>query len=192
MRGAIGHLNWINLDRLSMTKGASIGSYNRIKGKFSLIMKKEARIGNHDIIAGDAKYEPVSLVMEEKSRIVGSHYINMCSNISIGVFTTIAGGGTQIWTHSFFYTSDFKSYRVDGEVHIGDFCYIGSGCIICPNVRIADHVIVGAGSNIATNLDKSGLYVSQPLRYKEYDVNESLNKLGAEVFPGIYKKQEKR
>lgn len=174
-----------------MEKYAQIGHFNRIRGRFNIVMRKHAVIYNHNVIATARKdnYEPVYFTMHERSHITASHHIDMTSSFSLGAFSTIAGCGTQIWTHSYFHLKTGEVVRVDGSVRIQDNCYIGSGSIICPNVVIVNGVSVGAGTNVSKSLTKQGLYVSQSLRFVEFDPDEKISSMkDKQVLPYIYKK----
>ncbi len=86
--------------------------------------------------------------------------------MDIGDFSTLAGIGTQIWTHGYIHeTKGIGRYRIDGRIVIGNNVYIGAGSIISMGVRVADGVIIGAGSTVARDLKEPGLYVSAALRY---------------------------
>lgn len=43
---------------------------------------------------------------------------------------------------------------MDGEIKIGDNCYIGSRCIFMPGVKVCNDIIVGAGSCVSKSLTK--------------------------------------
>lgn len=174
-----------------MGKNARIGHFNRIRDRFCVVMQEYAVIDNHNVIATVRKdfYESVCFTMHERSHITASHHIDMTSSFSLGAFSTIAGCGTQIWTHSYFHLKTGKAVRVDGSVRIHDGCYIGSGSIICPNVEIVNGVSVGAGTSVSKSLTKRGLYVSQPLRFVEFDPDERISIMkDKQVLPYIYKK----
>ena len=102
----------------------------------------------------------------------------MTDDITILDNTILAGLETNIWTHSF-YVSKSSGYvaRIDKSVIIGRNCYIGSRCTILPGVRISDGVTVGAHVCVSKDLDKSGLYVSQPCRFINFDSDEKISSL---------------
>ncbi len=117
------------------------------------------------------------LVVGEGSSIINGHLLDMTDSIFIGNNTTLAGTSTQIWTHSFF-KSPNGPQRLDSPVVIGDNCYIGARSCIMPGITIVDNVIVGAQTCVHKNLDKAGMYMSQPIRYVEYNAEERLKVLG--------------
>lgn len=70
---------------------------------------------------------------------------------------------------------------MDGEIKIGDNCYIGSRCIFMPGVKVCNDVIVGAGSCVSKSLTKKGVYVNQPLRHLPIHADEAIKKFGAPI-----------
>jgi len=51
-----------------------------------------------------------------------------------------------------------------GEITVGNHVSIGTNATILP-VRIADHVVIGAGSVVTKDITKSGIYAGNPARY---------------------------
>ena len=51
-----------------------------------------------------------------------------------------------------------------GRVRVGDFCFIGAGATVIPDVQIGDNVIIGAGSTVIENLPSGGIYAGVPAR----------------------------
>ena len=58
-----------------------------------------------------------------------------------------AGGNQELWK----------------ETHIGNHVSIGSNATILP-VRIADHVVIGAGTVVTKDLLEAGIYAGNPAR----------------------------
>lgn len=70
-------------------------------------------------------------------------------------------------------TMIFPGTLLAGGTVIGNNCYIWQGVITRSNISICDNVIVGAGSLVLKDIDKSGVYIGRPAKYiKEY--NEEL------------------
>lgn len=56
-----------------------------------------------------------------------------------------------------------------GGTKVGKNCYIWQGVITRSNISICDNVIIGAGSLVLKDINKSGVYVGTPAKYiKEY------------------------
>lgn len=165
----IGHFNFILLRRLVMRHGAYFGRANLVHGPISIALATRAAIGNKNKIVrgpiGLVTSGPALLRLGELSKITADHRIDCTASLWVGDFSTIAGTGTQIWTHG--YVHDMQGpgrYRVDGCVVIGSNVYVGSSCILTTGVHIADGIIVGAGTTVARSLTEPGMYVSAGLR----------------------------
>ena len=153
-------------------------------------MGEQTRIDNQNKISGPKNYKefvPV-FTMKDRATMVVKHTLDITDDLTIGYHTTLAGVGTQIWTHAF-YKAATRSAKVLGKVEIGSNCYIGAGVVICAGVKIADNVAVGANATVSKDLTKAGLYVSQPLRYIEYDAEKKIESLGEPTEDGVYRKK---
>jgi acetyltransferase-like isoleucine patch superfamily enzyme len=99
-------------------------------------------------------------------------------NVSIGDYSIFAGADTQVWTHGYVHEKvGAGRFRVDGEIIIGNNVYIGLRCVFNPGVKIADGVTIGSNSTISKSITKPDLYVSQPLRYVDYNHDAIRNRL---------------
>lgn len=158
----------IDVDRLDLQPGSRIGHLNVVKGSMGLRLAPNAAIGHMNLILrsrieGNSDAE---LFIGEWSKITGSHRVDLTRSISIGAYSTLAGHGSQMWTHGYVHElQGIKRYRLDGEIRIGSNVSIGSGCIISMGVTIGDGVLIGAGAVIAKDLIEQGLYVSAGLRH---------------------------
>lgn len=185
----IGHLNFVRVNSFYLGPGGGIKYFNMIKGKIDVVLEFGCSIHSFNKVSGWSVYKPNYFVVGKNSQIVLRHLFNVSDSIEIGESTCLAGAGTQIWTHSYLFGKE-KHIRVDGSVKIGSNCYIGSRVVICPGVTITDNVMIGANTTISKDIEKPGLYVSQPIRYIEYDPDEQIKALGDEVSPGICRKTE--
>ena len=69
--------------------------------------------------------------------------IDCTDSVELGRFATFAGFRSQILTHSI----DLKLNRQRARpVRIGEYCFIGTGCILLPGTDIAGRIIVAAGT----------------------------------------------
>lgn len=65
---------------------------------------------------------------------------------------------------------EFEFPTVYGAIEIGSHVFIGSRCVILPNTKIEDHVIIGAGSVVTGKLAAGGVYAGVPAkRIGEFD-----------------------
>jgi acetyltransferase-like isoleucine patch superfamily enzyme len=164
----IGHFNGIRARRLVMRRGAYVGRSNLVHGPMSIDLGPRAAIGNRNKLLRGPRgvtYGPALVRLGELAKITADHRLDCTCSILFGAFSTLAGTGSQLWTHGYVHDeSDEGRYRVDGRIVIGKNVYIGSGTIITAGVRIADASIIGAGSTVARSLSEPGIYVSAGLR----------------------------
>ncbi|MCB2078725.1 MAG: hypothetical protein KDE55_13635 [Novosphingobium sp.] len=163
----IGHLNWIRVNGLELSERAYIGHFNQISGSLVARLDVNAGIGNSNGISRSMANDgsPSLLKLGVWSKITASHKVNMADDVIIGDYSTIAGSGSQIWTHGYVHAEQgIDRYRIDGPVEIGNNVYVGSMCFVSMGVRIANGVIVGGGTSVAKDLLEPGLYVSSPIR----------------------------
>ena len=151
---AISNLTFINqIDLVHLKPYAMIGRRNWITG-----------IGTHS--KASFKHEEnrrSELIIGEHSRIVDRHIIDCNGGVYIGSFCTIAGNRSQILTHSI----DVKSSTQRAKpVKIGDYCFIGTGCIILMDTVIPSFSILAAGSVLTKAFtEECALYGGSPARF---------------------------
>lgn len=178
---SIGHFNYIKITELHLEEKAFIKNLNYFKGPFTISLHHSSGISNKNKIRRAYKpitYGKASLIINENSYIVSNHFIDLTCSISIGKNSIIAGIGSQMWTHGYYHTNIGKDrVRIDGQIHIGDNVYVGSSCIFNPGVKVANAIHIGGGSVISKNLDKSGMYVRQPLRHINNDIDNVKSRL---------------
>jgi len=165
----IGQFNVLRLRRLVMRTGAYFGRMNLVHGPLSISMAERSAIGNNNKVVRAAintiTIGPALLRLGELTKITAGHRIDCTSSVYIGNFSTIAGIATEIWTHGYVHAEHGPGrYRVDGNVSIGCNVYVGSSSCITAGVQIADGIIVGARTTVATNLLEPGMYVSAGIR----------------------------
>ncbi len=113
------------------------------------------------------------LVMGESSGITSRHFIDCNGGVYVGAFTTVAGIRSQILTHSI---DVYKNRQDANPVHIGKYCFIGTGCILLPGSAIPDYSILAGGSVLTKAHNESGcLYAGNPAKkIKNIDINNTL------------------
>lgn len=161
-------LSWIDVDALEMADGAIIGHGNQIRGPFSIMMDSNAKLGHFNTVSRarlGISVGAATLTMGIWSAVTARHRLDLCQSIHIGHYSTVAGTGSQLWTHGYVHEREgLGRYRIDGAIEIGDNVYVGTMCFISMGVRIASGAIIGGGSAIAKDIAEPGLYVSSPLR----------------------------
>jgi len=189
---SIGHANFIKLEGLFLDEDAYIRNLNQISGPLMVSLQKRAAIGNGNKIVraiNSVSWGKAVLKLGELSKITSNHSIDCMRSVVFGDFSTLAGYGSQIWTHG--YVHKYKGadrYRVDGSIDIGNNVYIGSGSIINPGIKIANSITVGSNSSVSKNLLKPGLYVNQSLRYLEFDYQKNIKKYPLIKVPSLTEK----
>ena len=192
----IGHLNLILNDCVQLKNNCKVGYFNILKGPFHLLLENKASLGNKNYITrakNGISYGKSMLHLGELTKITVGHHIDLTKSIIFGDFSILAGIRSQLWTHGYYHADTGKDrIRIDGEIHIGDNVYIGSSCIFNPGVKVANAIHIGGGSVISKNLDESGMYVGQGLRFIENDIDSIKNKLtkvaDKNLIEEIYKK----
>lgn len=185
----IGHFNFINIQTVNFSSGAYIGHLNIIKGPFCLKFAKRGSVGNSNIISRakiGITYNKAVLTIGELSKITARHSIDLTRSITIGDYSTIAGAGSQVWTHGYIHASSGPGrIRIDGEIKINNNVYIGSQCILNAGVTINSAITVGSNSTISKDLKESGMYVGQKLRFLEKDIEDVKSVLSKVDLPYI-------
>ena len=87
----------------------------------------------------------------EDTRIGPKHSFDVVGSLTIGDRTTVAGQGSQFWTHG----AGVK----DRNIAIGDDCYIGSGVLFSPGSSIHNKTIVALGSVVAGAFPEDNLLI---------------------------------
>lgn len=168
-------LTWIFVDNLSMEKGSRIGHLTVIKGIHNIQLSEFSRIGNLNWISGfplnDGSHHfqhqcgsrVPELILGEHTAITNRHLLDCTNRVEIKKYTTFAGFKSTVLTHSI----DLKENRQSSKpITIGEYCFIGTGCILLGGAIIPDNCIVAAGSTINKNLDnKFSLYGGSPAKY---------------------------
>ena len=158
-----------------MGKGARIGHLTVCRDLRAVEIGDHGRIGNMNWITGNRdnppprarsnnKAEPI-LRIGTHSAITHRHYIDCSDRIEIGDFTTVAGARSQFLTHSI----DLEVCRQQAEpIRIGDYCFIGTGCIVLSGAKLPDFSVLAAGSVLRENMSQPWmLYAGVPAKAKK-------------------------
>ncbi|APY08484.1 hypothetical protein BWZ20_09310 [Winogradskyella sp. J14-2] len=178
---SIGHFNFIANKLVRLEKKAFIKNFNYFRGPFDVYIGNESGISNNNKFRR-AKY-PISvgdssLQLGKNSFIVSGHFVDLTRAVSFGDNSILAGIRSQIWTHGYYHANDGSDrVRIDGDVVIGNNVYIGSSCIFNPGIKVLDAIHIGAGSVISKNLEESGMYVGQGLRFVSKNIDDIKSKL---------------
>lgn len=150
----IGHLNVaIHLQKIQMDKNCSISQKNWITG-FPLSNKSNFQ---------DFPDRRPYLIMKEDSSITKQHHIDCTDMVVVGEFTTIAGYGTQILSHSF---SLEKNSQACAPIQIGHHCWVGTRSVILPGAVLPPQSVLGAGAVLKKKFTESFvLYGGVPAKF---------------------------
>lgn len=159
--------------KLTMDKNSKIGHFSVIKGVAEVALGESASIGNLNWISGfplntdslhfsDQLDRRPKLKLGMHSAITNRHLIDCTDSVIIGCFSTFAGFRSQILTHS---VSISEARQRSGPVTIGDYTFVGTGCIFLPNASLPSFSVLAAGSvlNKAYH-DQYWLYAGSPAR----------------------------
>lgn len=155
-------LAWIFPDRLIMEAHTSIGHLTVCKSISLLHLREYALIGRGNWITGfplprrqsavatapsphfaSEKERRPELIVGEHSAITHRHLIDCTNTITIGKFTTIAGFQSQMLTHRI----DLELNRqVSAPVRVGDYCFLGTNCVLLGGSVLPDYCVLGAKS----------------------------------------------
>lgn len=173
--------NVIRCRRLIMRRRSYLDRFNRVSGPLTVALAETAALGRANVVyraPHPTSIGPAMLRLGRLSKITSSHLIDCTCTISIGDYSTIAGAGSQLWTHGYKHASQGPGrYRIDGRIDIGDNVYIGSASVLNAGLQIADRVTVGSHSSVSKTLSTPGVYVSQQLRHLELQDDEPSTKL---------------
>lgn len=131
------------IDRLAMGDGSGMGSFHLITGISSLNKNHFKHIENRKC----------EMVLGRCVGVPSRKFFDCNGGIYIDDYTTIAGQWTQFLTHSI----DIYNSRQDAKpIHIGKYCFIGTGCIVLPGAELPDYCVLGAGSVLNKKQTDSG------------------------------------
>lgn len=194
----IGNFNIIILNRLLLSEKSFIKKYNKIVGRsLEILIYSNGSIGSRNKISRSdppISYGTATLKIDTWGQIVHGCMLDCTRSIFIGSFTTVGGSDTQFWTHGYYHGENgIERIRIDGEIYIGNNVYVGTRCTFMPGVKIANAVHIGANCCISKSLEKPGMYVSQPLRFIDNNIDKLRNKLdkveGFDICEEVYEKK---
>ncbi len=166
-------LAWVRPQRLVMEEGTYIGDLTICKNLDLIHLKAHSRIGRGNWITGfppghpkhfahEAERRP-ELILGEHSAVTNRHLIDCTARVTVGKFATFAGFQSQILTHSI----DLQTNRQSSApVSIGDYCFVGTNCVILGGAVLPDFCVLAAKSQLATKLtEQCALYSGVPARF---------------------------
>lgn len=176
-------LSIIAVDNLKLGSNARIGHLNLFKGLVQIEIGDHSSIGNLNWFTGfplHHKSEHFSQCTERKpsitlgqhTAITNRHLIDCTDSFTLGNFTTFAGFRSQVLTHSI----DLKTNRQSAKsVEIGDYCFIGTNCVLLPGAKLPSFSVLSANSLLVQGefSEEYCLYAGVPAkRVKSLDKSE--------------------
>ena len=142
----------IHLDSIELGDYSTIGRSNWITG----------HPANSDRHFTHQKDRRPQLVVGEHTAITKRHYLDCTHEIRIGKFTTIAGHHSELLTHSIDVIANRQSSR---PIEIGDYCFIGTRCVILGGARLPERSVLAAGAVLTKPFtDSLSVYGGVPAR----------------------------
>ena len=166
-------LAWVYPKNLRMGKETRIDHFTVAVHIDSIELGDHATIGRSNWITGHPagsnrhfthqKERRPQLIVGEHSAITKHHYLDCTNTIRIGKFTTVAGHQSEMLTHSI----DIVAGRQDSKpIEIGDYCFVGTRCIILGGGRLPSQSVLAAGAVLTKAFDKSfSVYGGVPAGY---------------------------
>ena len=165
-------LSWVFPSKLTMEAHSRIGNLNVCKGLALLHLGEYASINNGNWITGfplgSSRHfahqtdRVPELVIGRHTAITNRHLLDCTNRVTLGAFTTFAGFDSQILTHSI----DLRECRQSSApVTIGDYCFIGTNCVLLGGSALPDRSVLGAKSLLNQAFDQPGhLYGGVPAK----------------------------
>ena len=153
-------------------RGARIGHLNFLKNLSLVELGDHAVINNLNWITGFPKMDSPhfaaepdrapELILGHHSAITNRHLVDCTNRVTIGKFTTFAGFRSQILTHTIDIVEGSQTSR---PLTIGDFCFIGTDCILLGGSSLPSYSVLGAKSLLnKQHLTQYRLYGGIPAR----------------------------
>jgi len=185
----IGHLNFINITDLKMANGSIIKNLNYFKGPINVCLGEKSIIGRLNKFTralSSVTYGKSVLKLGAGTGITYRNFLDLTCSITFGSHSQVAGMGSQFWTHGYVHAKEgVDRIRVDGDIVIGNNVYIGTSCLFNPGVSVANAINIGGNSSVSKDLKTSGMYVNQPLRCIEMDIETIKARLQKIKTPGL-------
>lgn len=161
---SVGFFNNITVKKVNLRDNAKIGKLNRFKwleelyvGEGTTFLTGNVAFGTRPGISPFEDYQ--KLRFGKDCVITNRHLFDISDELIIGDDVTIAGVGSQFWTHGF----DLQHVKIQASIEIGSRINIGSRCLVLGGVHVVNDVVIGAGTTVNQSIVQSGFYVSSGL-----------------------------
>ena len=138
----IQNLCFINeIDKIVLDANSKIGRSNWITGSSAELNRGYSATQNRKC----------EFILGEHSRITGNHKFDCNGGIYIGKFTTIAGSLSEFLTHGI---NLIENYQETDKIQIGDYCFIGTRCLLLKGSKIPNKSLLAAGSIVTKKFEE--------------------------------------
>jgi len=146
----------------------------------SLVLSEDSGIATMTYITGfktagnnffkEVKNRRCELILGKSAGITSRHFVDCNGGVYIGDFTTVAGIRSQVLTHSI---DVYNNRQHTAPIHIGKYCFLGTGCILLPGTKLPAYSILGAGAVLTKKYEQKGmLYAGNPAKpVKKIDID---------------------
>lgn len=161
----------ITVKHLKLGPNARIGHLNVFKGLECLTLEEHASIGNLNWVTGfpvglesnhfkGCEARTPLLYIGKHSAVTNRHLIDCTASFRIGSFSTFAGFRSQVLTHSI----NLKESKQDASsIEIGDYCFIGTSCVLLPGSALPSYSVLSANSLLSkSQCEELTLYGGNP------------------------------
>lgn len=128
------------------------------------IFEKIKDAGGHlPVIISPTAHVSSHATIEEGSIIMHQAFVNAAASIGKAcIINSKALIEHEVKVNDFCHIS--TAACINGQVNIGACCFIGSNTVIGNNLSVVENTLVAAGSQVLKNINKSGIYIGNPLR----------------------------
>jgi acetyltransferase-like isoleucine patch superfamily enzyme len=146
-RDAYVGLSYIGADAVTLGPGSRIGHFNIVRNVQILDVGARAYIKDFNHIFGctpEGMYGERAFRVGDDAHIMSRHFFEVGGAITLGDRVTVAGRGTQIYSHTLVTPQGFHEWKV-GDVVIGDGAKVFAGAILIL-CHVPQDAIVAAGA----------------------------------------------
>ena len=165
-----------------MGEHSGIGNFNVVRRIDALIIGNHSYICHMNWITGyptslkdsfaHVPNRKCELEIGDHSSITSQHFIDCTGGIRIGDFTTVGGVRSQLLTH---FIDAYESRQTCKPIHIGNYCFVGTGCLLLPGSGLPNYTVLGGGGILTKRYDDEyALYAGNPAVYKKALPKESV------------------
>lgn len=141
-----------NINRLHLNAYSKLGGFNLLSG---------FNTRNTNVFK-NVRERKCEFILGVHTRVTSKHFFDCNGGIYIGDYTTIAGAGTEILTHSI---DVYKNIQDIASVNIGCYCFVGTKSIILKGASLPDYSILAAGSVLVHNYSQDhAVYAGNPAK----------------------------